>query len=146
MGGFSIVWYVGLTLVSQNILYDSIAALGLMVAFYYGLTGFACAIFYRCVLFRSVRNFLLMGVAPLLGGLILTWAFIQSVINLSNPAEAYSGAVLGTGTPLFTGIVAMLLGIVLMAWSWYAHPEFFRNPLSATPVQAPGTEETSEVG
>jgi hypothetical protein len=40
----------------------------------------------------------------------------------------------------------MLLGIVLMAWSWYAHPEFFRNPLSATPVQAPGTEETSEVG
>ena len=116
MGGFSIVWYVGLTLISQNILYDSIAALGLMVAFYYGLTGFACAIFYRRVLVRSARNFLLMGVAPLLGGLILTWAFIQSVINLSNPAEAYSGAVLGIGTPLFIGIVAMLLGIVLMAW------------------------------
>ena len=39
MGGFSIAWYVGLTVVSQNMLYDSIAALGLMIAFYYGLTG-----------------------------------------------------------------------------------------------------------
>ena len=36
MGGLSIVWYVGLTLVSENILFDSIAALGLMIAFYYG--------------------------------------------------------------------------------------------------------------
>lgn len=41
MGGLSIAWYVGLTLISENILFDSIAALGLMIAFYYGLTGFA---------------------------------------------------------------------------------------------------------
>ena len=47
MGGLSIVWYVGLTIVSENILFDSIAALGLMIAFYYGITGFACAIYYR---------------------------------------------------------------------------------------------------
>jgi amino acid transporter len=146
MGGFSIVWYVGLTLISQNILYDSIAALGLMIAFYYGLTGFACTIYYRRVLFRSAKNFVLMGLAPALGGLMLTWVFVQSVINLSNPKEAYSGAVLGIGTPLFIGIVALLLGVVLMAWSWYTKPDFFRNPLSATPVQAPGTEEPEERG
>ena len=47
MGAASIVWYVGLTIVSENILFDSLAALGLMIAFYYGLTGFACAIYYR---------------------------------------------------------------------------------------------------
>jgi amino acid transporter len=146
MGGFSIVWYVGLTLISQNILYDSIAALGLMIAFYYGLTGFACAIYYRRVLFRSAKNFVLMGLAPALGGLMLTWVFVQSVINLSNPKEAYSGSVLGIGTPLFIGIAALLLGVVLMAWSWYAKPDFFRNPLGATPVQAPGTEEPNERG
>ncbi|HEY2600860.1 MAG TPA: APC family permease [Thermoleophilaceae bacterium] len=39
MGAVSIVWYVGLTLVSENVLGDSIAALGLMIAFYYGLTA-----------------------------------------------------------------------------------------------------------
>ena len=53
MGTLSIVWYVGLTLVSENILFDSIAALGLMIAFYYGLTGFACTIYYRRELLRS---------------------------------------------------------------------------------------------
>ncbi len=36
-----------LTLTSENILADSIAAVGLMIAFYYGLTGFACVWFYR---------------------------------------------------------------------------------------------------
>jgi amino acid transporter len=144
MGGFSILWYVGLTLISQNILYDSIAALGLMIAFYYGLTGFACTIYYRRVLFRSAKNFVLMGLAPTLGGLMLTWVLVESIINLSNPKEAYSGAVLGIGTPLFIGIAALLIGVALMAWSWYANPDFFRNPLSATPVQTPGTEEPEE--
>ena len=47
MGGLSIVWYVGLTLVSEDILFDSIAALGLMIAFYYGMTGFACVWYFR---------------------------------------------------------------------------------------------------
>ena len=43
----SILFYVGLTLISANILADTIAAVGLMIAFYYGLTGFACVWFYR---------------------------------------------------------------------------------------------------
>ena len=53
MGALSIVWYVGLTIVSENILFDSIAALGLMIAFYYGITGFACTIYYRHELISS---------------------------------------------------------------------------------------------
>ena len=58
MGVLSIVWYVGLTIVSENILFDSIAALGLMIAFYYGLTGFACAIYYRRELLRERQELL----------------------------------------------------------------------------------------
>ena len=42
MGIISIVWYVGMTIISENILFDSLLALGLMIAFYYGLTGLAC--------------------------------------------------------------------------------------------------------
>ena len=56
---------MGLTIVSENILFDSIAALGLMIAFYYGLTGFACVIYYRRELFNSARNFVMIGVAAL---------------------------------------------------------------------------------
>ena len=78
MGGLSIVWYVGLTIVSENILFDSIAALGLMIAFYYGMTGFACTIYYRRQLFRSAKCFLLLGVGPTTGGLILAYVFVRS--------------------------------------------------------------------
>jgi amino acid transporter len=129
MGAFSILWYVGLTLVSENILFDSIAALGLMIAFYYGITGFACAIYYRHELTTSVKNFLLVGVAPVIGGVVLTWLFIKSCIDLSKPENSESGdSWLGLGPPLVIGIGLMLFGVVLMFWWWGAgHREFFRR-------------------
>ena len=43
----SIGFYVLMTIVSQNVLGDTISALGLMIAFYYGLTGFACVWWFR---------------------------------------------------------------------------------------------------
>ena len=49
-------------LVSENILFDSLAALGLMIAFYLGLTGFACVVYYRHEIFKSAKNFLFVGV------------------------------------------------------------------------------------
>ncbi len=55
-GVISIVWYVGLTYLSSNVLGDSIIALGLMICFYYGITGFACVVFYRRELTKSARN------------------------------------------------------------------------------------------
>ena len=152
MGAFSILWYVGLTLVSENILYDSIAALGLMIAFYYGITGFACAIYYRHELTKSAKSFLLVGVAPVLGGAILTWVLIKSVIDLSKPENSESGdSWLGVGPPLVIGVGLMLFGVVLMFW-WYAagHRDFFgrkaevaasgslEGPLPATPAETAG--------
>ena len=80
MGACRSLWYVGLTIVSENILFDSIAALGLMIAFYYGLTGFACAIYYRRELIKSAKNFLLIGVAPVLGG--GSRGSVKSIIDL----------------------------------------------------------------
>jgi amino acid transporter len=47
MGAASVAFYVGLTIVSGNVLADSIAALGLLIAFYYGLTGYACVWYFR---------------------------------------------------------------------------------------------------
>ena len=94
MGVLSIVWYVGLTIISENILFDSLAALGLMIAFYYGLTGFACTIYYRRELTKSVKNFLLIGVAPLLGGIILLAIFVKSVIDYAGPGELGVGGLL----------------------------------------------------
>jgi amino acid transporter len=47
VGATAIFFYLVLSFVSQNTLQDSILSLGLAVAFYYGITGFACVWFFR---------------------------------------------------------------------------------------------------
>ena len=69
MGATAIFFYVVLSLVSQNALLDSIASLGLAVAFYYGITGFSCVWYFRSTIFTSARHFFLRGLLPLLGAL-----------------------------------------------------------------------------
>ena len=128
MGALSIVWYVGLTIVSENILFDSIAALGLMIAFYYGITGFACAIFYRKVIFHNLKTVLLIGVGPLLGGVMLLGIFVKSCWDLADPGNSESGdSWFGLGPPLVIGLGFLILGAILMVVWQARHPQFFRR-------------------
>jgi amino acid transporter len=131
MGALSITWYVFLTIVSEDILADSLVALGLMIAFYYALTGFACVVYYRRELTRSVKSFLLIGVAPFLGAAILTAVFVKSCVDLSKPDNSESGdSWIGLGPPLVIGIGFLLLGVVLMLfWRFAGHREFFQRRL-----------------
>ena len=129
MGGLSIFWYVGLTLVSENILYDSIAALGLMIAFYYGITGVACVIYYRRELLKSVKSFLFIGVAPAIGSITLFYLLGKSIADLTDPANGESGdAWIGVAPPLVIGVGFMIFGGFLMVF-WYlaGHREFFQR-------------------
>ena len=136
MGGLSIAWYVGLTIVSENILFDSLAALGLMISFYIGISGFACAIYYRRELLKSVKNFFFVGVGPVLGGAILFYLLVKNAIELSDPANSESGeSWLGVGPPLLIAAALVVLGIVLMLWQWKAVPAFFKRKPE---VVAPG--------
>jgi len=113
----AIVWYVGIYQVSSNALFDSLTALSLLIAFYYALTGVACAVYYRRHLLESAKNLLLIGVGPLIGSALLTWLLVLSVRDMSDPANSYSGqAWLGMGPPLVIGIGIFLAGIVLMLW------------------------------
>jgi amino acid transporter len=126
MGIVSIVFYVGLTLVSSNVLADSIAAVGLMIAFYYGLTGFACVWYFRRTLTSSVRHFVMRGVLPLLGGLILLGAFIAASIQYAAP-DFGKTKLFGIGGVFVIGIGTLILGVLLMlAWQRKA-PAFFRG-------------------
>jgi amino acid transporter len=139
MGGLSIAWYVGLTAISQNILYDSIAALGLMIAFYYGLTGIACVWYFRRTLTTSLRRFLLVGVGPFLGGVTLLWVFVKSCVDLS-AADAGSTTYFGIGSPLVIGLGFLLMGVVLMViWRLAGHREFFARRAEAAPRESAET-------
>lgn len=149
MGVFSIIWYVGLTYLSTNVLGDSIAALGLMIAFYYGLTGFACAVFYRHHLLRSAKDLLLIGVLPVAGGLFLTWALVQSVITLSDPnCSTCSGSeVAGIGLPVVIAGAFMLAGVGLMIVQRFYRPAFFRRrPEVVDPAIAHGGARPASIG
>jgi amino acid transporter len=135
MGALSILWYVGLTIFSEDILFDSLAALGLMIAFYIGITGFACTIYYRRELTRSIKNFFFIGVGPTVGGAILFYLLIKNGIELSDPANSESGnSWFGIGPPLVIAVFFLVLGVLLMAVQWRKVPTFFRRRPEVVPA------------
>jgi amino acid transporter len=128
MGIVAILYYVGMTLISDNILQDSILSLGLAIAFYYAITGYACVWYFRGQLRDSARNFLLQGLLPLLGALMLTYAFVQSAIDMWDVDYGYT-TLLGIGGTFVVGVGSLLVGVVLMI-VWFFFPRskrFFRG-------------------
>ena len=75
MGAISIALYIPLNYLSGgNVIADAVTAIGLYIAFYYGLTAFTCAWYYRRTLLSSPRNLFMRGILPVLGGLIMYFA------------------------------------------------------------------------
>jgi amino acid transporter len=136
----AIVWYLVVDYVSENALYDSLTALSLLIAFYYGLTGIACAIFYRHELTKSAKNFILIGVGPIVGALLLFWLLIESIIDMSDPENSYTGvAWLGVGPPLVIGVGVFVVGVVFMIFWRIKDGRYWQEKTSvADPVLAAG--------
>jgi amino acid transporter len=115
VAGIAVVWYLGVSALSENALFDSITALSLLIALYYAMTGIACAVYFRRRLTRSLRDLLLLGVGPLAGAGMLVWLLVLSVRDLADPANSYTGAAwLGLGPPLVIGMAITAVGVVLM--------------------------------
>ena len=132
VAGVGVAWYVGVGLVSENALYDSITGLSLLIALYYALTGLACAVFFRRRLLRSTRDFLLLGVGPVLGAVMLGWLLVLSVRDLSDAGNSYTGqAWLGVGPPLVIGVGVLAAGVGLMLFWRHRDATFWRDPVSA---------------
>ena len=129
MGGLSILWTVALLAFNpnQNVLGDTISALGFAVCFYYGFTGLACAVYYRRELLKSARNFLLAGLIPLVGGGMMAYVAIKAYGYYSMPGNNYSHPIAGIQTPIFVGIGGLILGVVLMFASWPFFTGFFHR-------------------
>lgn len=133
-GAISAIWYVVLTLLSENVLNASIAAVGLMIAFYYAATGYACVIYFRRHLLSNVKTFVYVGLAPFFGAAVLTWVFAKSAWDFRN--DQGSGTLFGVSLELVVGVGLLLLGIPLMLIWWSRQPAFFRlrrDPLDARP-------------
>ena len=147
MGGMSVFFYLVLSFVSQNALQDSIASLGLAVAFYYGVTAFACVWFFRRTLRRSARHLLLRGALPLLGALGMTWAFVQSAVDMLDPE--YGFTTFGSlGGVFVIGVGMLALGVPLMLLCAVRLRAFFRGETldADTPILVPDTGEPPRGG
>lgn len=132
MGVVSVGFYLIFTLISPNLLAALIGSIGLMIAFYYGLTGFACVWFYRNHLFRSAKDFLVKGLIPFAGGVMLLVVFIYGVFEFSKPdwlvdSDGNNVTIFGIGAQAVVGVGGLLLGAVLMAVWWVRKPDFFRG-------------------
>jgi amino acid transporter len=148
MGAISIILYVPFNYLSGgNMIYDAVTAIGLYIAFYYGLTGFACAWYYRKNLTSSARNLWMQGILPALGGLIMyfaggwsLWADWDVASNNSYTSwlmpfwpHWYIGGV------FMIAFVSALVGLIAGIWARFAMPAFFRKQTltRSTPTLVP---------
>jgi len=146
MGGISIVLYVAMNYLTSggSVIVDSVSALGVMIAFYYGLTGFTCVWYYRATLTESARSLWIRGVIPLLGGLILWFCMGWSFWYYWNPANSdTSWKIPGTsrviGGVFILDVGVLLIGIVLMYVYRAIRPAYFRGEVlnRDTPTRVP---------
>jgi amino acid transporter len=146
MGGASIVLYVVMNYLTSggSVIEDSVSALGVMIAFYYGLTGFTCVWYYRDTLTQSARNFWVRGVIPGLGGLILWFCMGWSFWYYWNAVNSYTTwKIPGThriiGGVFILDVGVLLLGIVLMYIYKAFRPAYFRGEIlnRDTPTRVP---------
>jgi len=128
MGVVAIVFFVVLTIISEDFLSDSILSLGLAIAFYYSITGYACVWYFRRELFSSASTFFFRFLFPLLGALMLTAAFVYSAVDMLDPDYGYT-VLFGVGGVFVVGIGSLAIGVVLMiVWFFFAGSKpFFRG-------------------
>ncbi len=148
MGAISIALYVAMNYLSSgsSVIGDSVTALGVMIAFYYGLTGFACVWYYRKSLTESARSVWLRGVLPLFGGLILWFAMFWSLwhdwvdpSDTSYTSWTFPGTHRVIGGVFILDVAAIILGVVLMLIMWAVRPAYFRGEVlnRDTPTRVP---------
>lgn len=140
MGAGAAIYYVVMSLISEDVLADSLTSMGLAVALYYAITSFSCVWYFRATLLEGPRNFFMRGLLPLLGGLMLSYAFVQSAVDMIS-VDYSETVLLGVGGAFVIGIGALAFGLVLMGlWALRpaSRPFFRRESLNRdTPVLVP---------
>ena len=136
-GGVSAGFYALMRVLSNNVLNDTILALGMMICFYYGLTALACVWYFRHTALDSVRNFVLRLLAPLLGGIALVAVFIQTSIDSWDPAYGSGSEIFGIGLVFVIGVGIIALGALFLLGAAARRPEFFLG--RSLPRRAPGS-------
>ncbi len=120
-------FYAVMRFVSEDVLWDTITALGMMICFYYGLTAFACVWYFRRQWLDSVRSFFFTLLFPLVGGVVLAVLFVTTLIDSTSPDYGSGSNIAGVGLVFILGVTVILVGVVVMIWQAVRRPDFFRG-------------------
>ena len=113
MGFAALFFYLLLTFLSENALADSVASLGLAVAFYYGITAFACVWYFRKTLLPRRETCSSAVSSRCSAALAMAWAFVISAKDMIEPDYGYT-AFGPIGGVFVLGVGMLVLGIPLM--------------------------------
>jgi amino acid transporter len=133
MGAVSIILYIPLNYISGgNPIADAVTAIGLYIAFYYGLTAFSCVWYYRSTLTSSAWNLWMRGILPGLGGLIMYAAgfySLQSDWVASNSYTMWTVPVLHwrIGGIFIIAALAAVAGVISFAFMRVTARAYFRK-------------------
>lgn len=120
------VFYVAMRFISTSVLWDTIAALSLMVCLYYGVTAFACVWYFRKTSLKSgARNLFNQFILPLIGGIILVVFFAQTFVDSMDPAYGSGSEIGGIGLVFILSLVLLALGVAVMFYQRFKRPDFF---------------------
>jgi len=120
-------FYAFLTFTSERVLLDTIYSIGIMICFYYGLTAFACAWYFRKEMFNSVSAFTFKFLLPFLGGIGLVIVFIITLRDSYSPDYGSGASIGGVGMVFILGVGLILFGVVLMIVWRIKEPAFFKG-------------------
>ena len=117
VAALSVALFVGSNYVGSisTILTDGYNAIGLQICIYYGLAALSVVILYRRQLFKSVGNFIFMGLWPLLGALFMGYIFVKVIPGLNT-------------TTLVVGLGAMGIGLIPLGYAWAKGNPYFKMP------------------
>jgi amino acid transporter len=143
VGVVSVALYIPLNFISGgNPIGDAVSAIGLYIAFYYGLTAFSCVWYYRSTLTSSTRNLWMRGILPLVGGMIMYAAGLYSLQSDWVASNSYTswtvpGLQWQIGGIFVIAALAALAGILSFVYVRVTAPAFFRRQTlsRATPVR-----------
>lgn len=148
MGAVSIGFYAAINYVSNatGVFGDAVTALGLFIAFYYGLSAFACVWYYRRNLLASTRNLFMQGILPGLGGLMLwflggwsVWLDYDVATQNDYTMWTVPGIHWQIGGAFVIAAGAVIVGMLAYIYSRIYDPAFFRKETltRATPTLVP---------
>lgn len=101
-----------------KIMTDAIASIAIQISIYYALAGYAVVVIFRKLIFKNIKNFILMGLWPLIGAVFMTIMFFQVIPTLDTVTR-------------YVGFGTIALGLIPMFYYWSKGHLYFKLPTKA---------------